>query len=664
MRMNLRTVAVSRPRLPSLRSLGWPGRVLLGLAGLLALVVIALAVFGWNWARGPLQELALAQTGRVLRIDGELSLASAWPLRVRAERVSLANPAWAQSPELLRADAVEARVDIGALLRGRLVLPELRLTQPQVFLEQSADGAGTLRKTWLFDKRQADDSAGVEIGQLLLDRGRLRYTDRAQDTAVQAVLTTEAPGAAAGEARALRFQLEGRLRGQALAAHGRGGAVLGWRDPTRPYPLQLSARIGSTQLEARGTITGLPRVAALDMAVEWRGDNLAALAPILQLPLPPTPAYRSAGRLVRDGSVWRYDSFTGQVGRSDVAGTLQLDTASRRPVLRGGLSSRQFDLADLGPTAGFSAAPEATAQPDRAATRRPRLLPDAPLDTRLWGRVDADVYFVALTLHRSRAQPLDRVQGRLRLDDRRLTLDPIAFGIADGQLQATLVLDARTDPLHAHAVLRLRGMPLQRLLPAREQGLPALGRLDGDAVLAGPGASLGRMLAHADGRVSLVVQNGTVSRLLMEQAGLHLLEILRLNITGDESVALRCAVADFDVQRGRMQVRTLVFDTAVSTVVGSGVVDLADETMALRFVPSTKVNSVIALRSPIYLRGSLAQPVVALDGAAVATRGLGALLLGLVNPLLALLPLFEAGPGADSPCAQLVREARTPAPRR
>jgi hypothetical protein len=36
--------------------------------------------------------------------------------------VRLGNPAWAQSPELLRADAVEARVDIGQLLldHGRL----------------------------------------------------------------------------------------------------------------------------------------------------------------------------------------------------------------------------------------------------------------------------------------------------------------------------------------------------------------------------------------------------------------------------------------------------------------------------------------------------------------------------------------------------------------
>jgi len=32
--------------------------------------------------------------------------------------------------------------------------------------------------------------------------------------------------------------------------------------------------------------------------------------------------------------------------------------------------------------------------------------------------------------------------------------------------------------------------------------------------------------------------------------------------------------------------------------------------------------------------------------------------LGLVNPLLALLPLIDAGPGQDSDCGELIRAAR------
>jgi AsmA protein len=173
---------------------------------------------------------------------------------------------------------------------------------------------------------------------------------------------------------------------------------------------------------------------------------------------------------------------------------------------------------------------------------------------------------------------------------------------------------------------------------------------------------VGRLLATADGRVSLVAQNGKISRLMMEQIGLHLLEILQLNLTGDQTVPLRCAVADFDVARGVMQARALVLDTSVNTVVGNGRIDLAKETFDLRFVPRTKVSSLVALRGPVYVTGPFAQPVVRLDTGRIVARGAGALALGLLNPLLALLPLFEPGPGADSPCAELVREAQSKAP--
>jgi len=39
-------------------------------------------------------------------------------------------------------------------------------------------------------------------------------------------------------------------------------------------------------------------------------------------------------------------------------------------------------------------------------------------------------------------------------------------------------------------------------------------------------------------------------------------------------------------------------------------------------------------------------------------RALGAIALGVVNPLLALVPLVDPGPGQDSDCRQLVRDAR------
>jgi AsmA protein len=132
-----------------------------------------------------------------------------------------------------------------------------------------------------------------------------------------------------------------------------------------------------------------------------------------------------------------------------------------------------------------------------------------------------------------------------------------------------------------------------------------------------------------------------------------------LTLTGDKQVKLRCVVADFDVKRGVMQTNALVVDTEVTTLFGSGSIDLAHEQLDLVLNPRTKTTSPLALRSPIQVRGSFAKPQVGVDKGRVALRAAGAALLGALNPFLALIPLIDTGPGKDSDCGQLVRDAKT-----
>ena len=123
-------------------------------------------------------------------------------------------------------------------------------------------------------------------------------------------------------------------------------------------------------------------------------------------------------------------------------------------------------------------------------------------------------------------------------------------------------------------------------------------------------------------------------------------------------VKLRCAVADFDVKDGVMRTGALVFDTEVTTIIGTGSIDLGQEKLDLTLNPKTKNTSIVALRSPIYVKGSFANPEFEVDKGQVALRAAGAVALGFINPLLVLLPLIDAGPGKDSDCGKLVREAR------
>ena len=650
-------------------------------AGLLVapvlLVVLLIAIFGWNWLRGPIERMTLEKTGRELAINGDLRIKFGWPLpRIQAGMVTFANPAWAREKQMLAADEIEITIDLPQLLRQNIVLKEVRLQRPEVFLEQGSDG----RKNWLLDLNQQDEGMRIRVDRLTLDQGTLGYDDTADKTSIRAKLSTNNQAGSA-IASGVVFSAQGQYRGLPLKASGSGESVLAMRDESAPYALKVDATIGRTAVRAEGTVTSLLKFSAIDMNLDLRGESLDQLYPLLGIVFPATRAYATKGRLLRNGDAWRYEKFSGRIGGSDIAGTLAVDTGGKRPVMNADLISNVLVFEDLGPIIGSrpgsvaravgaatdtvsgsiasaSADDRQTTAPPATGSARNRVLPDLPFKTDRWDSVDAEVTLKVKTIRRAAALPLENLVTHLSLRDSVLTLDPLNFGIAGGELKAVISLDGRKDPVLATARIKARKILIARMFPTVELNQTSIGEINGDFAFAGKGNSVGRMLATANGKVGLVVANGEISRLMMEKVGLHIWEILELKLTGDKLIKLHCGVANFDVKAGVMHADALVLDTAVTTIIGTGTIDLGQEKLDLTLNQKTKNTSPLALRSPIHVRGNLAKPDVEVDKGRVAARGLGAIALGLVNPLLALLPLIDAGPGKDSDCAQLVQDAR------
>ncbi|HEY5292052.1 MAG TPA: AsmA family protein, partial [Burkholderiales bacterium] len=329
-------------------------RLLKWTAGLLLapvlLAVLFIAIFGWNWLRGPIERMTLDKTGRELVINGDLQLKFGWPLpRIHAGAVTFANPAWAKEKQMVAADAVEIAIDLPQLLLRNIVLPEVRLERPVVFLEQASGG----RKNWLLDLNQQDEQARIRIDRLTLDHGRLGYDDAGQKTSIRSELSTGLSTSNAKPAGAgVTFTALGHYKGLPLKASGNGGPVLGLRDESTPYPLKADLAVGHTSVKADGTITSLLKFSAMDMRLALRGDSLAQLFPLLGIALPETRAYATEGHLLHSGNTWRYQKFSGRIGDSDIAGSVQVDTGGKRPAMNADLVSKVLDLADLGPLIG------------------------------------------------------------------------------------------------------------------------------------------------------------------------------------------------------------------------------------------------------------------------------------------------------------------------
>jgi AsmA protein len=150
------------------------------------------------------------------------------------------------------------------------------------------------------------------------------------------------------------------------------------------------------------------------------------------------------------------------------------------------------------------------------------------------------------------------------------------------------------------------------------------------------------------------MDGGRISRFMMELVALDLWDAARLKLKGDEPVDIRCALADFAVKNGVMSTNAFVFDTSVVLVEGGGTVNLKNEAMDLKLNPRPKDSSIASLNSPLFVQGTFSEPKVSPDMGKLAAKGIGALVMGIINPVLAVLPLFKEGEKENSNCAALI----------
>lgn len=647
-------------------------------------IVFWILIFGWNWARVPMQNLVAHKTARVLVIGGDLDVKLGWPApHIIAKSVTLSNPAWAKQKQMLTADEVVFSIDLLRLFKSEVVFPEVRLTKPAVFLELAEDG----RKSWLLDLQQKDEQARPLIGQLTLDNGALDYDDTKQNTSIHAQLSTKNNSLANSDSshtkdiklnindaklnvgsNTIVFNASGLYKGATLKAEGTGGSVLSLHDQNTPYPLKFDATIANTTVKGDGSITSLLKLTAIDMQLAIRGENLASLFQLFNIVFPDTHAYHVDGHIKHSDKLWQFEKLSGVIGKSDIAGTMQFETGGTRPMMRGVLTSNLLDLKDLGPVIGAKkirvSSKTANNAPKVIKIDNQHILPNQPFNTDRWNSVDADVSLKAKSILRDKALPLENLVVHLKMQNSLLTLDPLDFGFAGGHLNGQITLNGQKDPIQAHAKVNVRKVVLSKIFPTINLAHSSVGQINGDFDLSGQGNSVDRMLANANGRVSLVVAQGKVSKLLIEKIGLHLPEILQLKLAGDKTIKLNCAVADFGVKNGVMQTNALILDTEISTIVGTGNVSLNQERLDLTLNPKTRNTSIVALTTPIYVTGTFSNPIIQVNKGKIAARGLGAIALGLLNPLLALIPLLDAGPGVESECGRIIKEAQSPLPKR
>lgn len=660
--------------------------VLSGVALLFAIGLIAMTITNWNWARPWANRQLSNLAHRQVQIDGNLEInwrrqtdLEGWHRlipqpAIRAQNVTVGNPDWATSgPTMMQAEVLQAQVNLFALNRHLVRLPDLNIRGGRLVLERRDDGTNN----WTFgaDKGSSESGWEVQVDHLRLDDASVRVLDPLHELDVTINASTSASDAVG---YSTRWAAQGSYRGAEVSGEGKMGHVLALREGDDAFPVLGTAHVGSTTISIDGTVTRPRDISALDVNLELSGPTMADLYLLFGVVLPETPSYKTQGRLTArlDGEphVWSYEQFSGTVGDSDVNGTLTYRVQDPRPVLSGDVESRLLNFKDLGPLIGAPTVDDGsnevtsktgivTESPKGRLTEKVpeppanKTLPVAKADTHLWNAMDAQVSFVGKRIISNPDLPLDNVEGQVALTSGVLKLKPLSFGVAGGTLKSTIVLDGTKDVIHAKVDAQARGLRLDRLFPAVKSMDAALGTVHGDIHLSGRGNSVSELLKHADGDVRAVVSKGTVSHFLLEAAGLNIANMVFLKLFGDQQIILQCLVAELRVDDGMMRTRTFILETDDAVVTVDGTINLASEEMNLDIHPDNKSLRIFTLRSPLYVRGTFKDPDVGVQKGPLATRAGAAAALGIIaTPLAALLPLLNLGTDDTTTCVTVGRQ--------
>jgi uncharacterized protein involved in outer membrane biogenesis len=561
-------------------------------------------------------------------------------------------------------------------------------------VERLADG----RASWQFGPRPAaapePDFHAPLFDELRIRSGVLAFRDEVLGTELGARFSltdrsVDAPATPASGAAEFRFDATGQFRKQPLKIEfaSKGVLTVVAEDAERiAWPITMTATIGRAALTFQGTATDVLKLTALRGRFDVRGPSLAAVGDPLGVTLPTTGAFRASGLIAKQGEVWNTWVERAVVGSSELNGSFMFDAGRKIPLLAGRLRGTRLLLADLGPAVGTApkggaavaatpaaasasapasvaapaSGPKAAPAPVPASEKRTptrgsgRVLPDRPFDLPSLRAMDANVLVDIdnLDLGSSIVEPLRPLRTHLVLQNAVLTLRDIDARTGAGTLTGVIQLDGRESLAMWNANLRWDNVRLERWLHQdRKEGDPAsyiTGRLNGQAKVVGQGKSTAAILGSLGGTVRMQLREASISHLMVEAAGLDVAQALGVMIKGDDALPVDCAVADLVAVKGVLRPRVLVLDTRDSTVWSEGTLSLANEALDLRLLVSPKDFSPLALRTPVHVRGSFADPAISVEKGPLARRVGAAALLALLNPLAAVIPFFDTGSDDDA----------------
>jgi len=638
----------------------------LGVLGAVFAAWLVLFVTKGRFLKRPFESIVGRLTHRQVGVAGDFQLYFA-PLRIKfvAEGLRLSNPSWATRPDLFYADRIEARIAPLSLIWGKRRIYALDLVNGAVDLEWNR---AHTTNSWTFsDKKGGEPLEFPRIDVASVRGTRVRYLDpRMQLLANLSVDPITSRDARIG--RAVGVKGDGTIRATpfTVTAQLLSPDATANRGQNR---LVATAHAAGNTVDMAGTLPTIADIENVPLRTRARGRDLSTLVGIIGVVLPRTRDYRLSAQMVKAGDEYRFTRLSGTAGATDLAGRFTV-TNGERIHMDASLATRQLDIIDAAPFIGYNpdivAARGAVAAAAATGAAPQRIMPDARFPVETMRRFDADLKWTVGQV-RSRNLPISDIDLTLKLERGRLSLSPMTFAMARGNVAADAVFDTSVRPSAVSYDIRLAPTPMGRLLAGYgviEAG--TTGTIRGRIQLKGRGDTIHDGLSTAAGRIAFVMPAGSFWTRNIQLAEIDLGTFAQKMFEGklEKPVRINCGLVAFSVRNGVAAADPILIDTSKNVILGRGGFSFRNEAMDLAIRADAKKFSLFSGQSPVTLGGYFAAPslkIISPDLVARAGAGLG--LAIAATPVAGLLAFVDVGDAKAAACGPVLSGARAAAQR-
>ena len=616
-------------------------RLIAVLAGLLLIIVAAIIVvpmlIPMETYKNQVVSIVKEQTGRDLRIDGDIGLSFFPSIAVSIEDVGFSNAEWAKEKEMASMKEMRAALKLMPLFSGNVEVDSFVLVDPVIHLEVRRDGT----PNWQFETAQtaaqvaapaqpADGGSGgsggsgaavsgFSLGEVSIQNGSASYANAQTGAAFAASEVNvdlalpglDDPFLADGSLVWNGDRIDIDLKADRPRALTEGGET----------PVVLSIATPKLKSNYAGTLKVLGGL-AFQGDVKLDVTSVRELAAWAGSPMPAGDGFGPlslAGKASGSGDSYRFSDAQIAFDGMNATGNLTVNTGGARPSLKGNLDVDRINvntyLGDSAASGGAGGGSGGSAGGDEGWST-------APIDLTGLKAVDADFDFSTKEILFQQIKIADSAL-KLRLSNGVLNANLSKLNLYEGAGSGTLTVNGAGATPQIAANFKLAGLAAEPFLTdaadfKRLQGTTAL-----DLAVTTAGRSQRDMVSALNGNGSVKFTNGKIKGINIAQLARNVFSAATTGWQsgGAQDTDFSEMGGTFTITNGVLKNDDLKLLSPLIRVSGAGTVNMPPKTLNYRVEPKLAASlegqggqaDVKGIEVPILITGSWSSPRFAPD---------------------------------------------------